>query len=532
MYSILIVDDDTVFRTRMKSLLDWEKAGYTIIDEARNGKEAIEKIEAFEPDIVITDISMPIINGVELIDYVKRFKNNTSIIALSGYNDFHYVRSSLKNGAEDYLLKNQLSIEKLLDVLDSAVKRLAPKTKDRPDKAITGTDTLIQEFLLLLISGCAGSREDVELRLKRLHMDDLLQGLIVAVAEPDNNELINNLNESDYYKFLYSVSSIMKESVSSDYGIVVTIIGRNRILVLIPAIKNNLSLFKENYHQILSQMNNNVMRFLNEPVSFGVSDICTDIMEISYYYEQAVKALVENRFRGKSNFIAEVSDKPEADKIITLDISDEKALLDSLRGIGNFTPDAVINRIFDKFSNCSSEDIQLVLAELINILIRETRANDLSLDKAFKQNDLNYQKAIKSMNILELKDWFAKRYCELYECMQRIQTCRQYNEHTRKAIYYIEENYCRNISLSDIAEAINVNSSYLSRLFKNDTGQNIIEYLNKIRMDKAASLIDEGKYSLKEISYKVGIQNYNYFFKLYKKYFGITPLEHKKKDSN
>ena len=73
MYSILIVDDDTVFRTRMKSLLDWEKAGYTIIDEARNGKEAIEKIEAFEPDIVITDISMPIINGVELIDYVKRF---------------------------------------------------------------------------------------------------------------------------------------------------------------------------------------------------------------------------------------------------------------------------------------------------------------------------------------------------------------------------------------------------------------------------------------------------------------------------
>ena len=160
MYSILIVDDDTVFRTRMKSLLDWEKAGYTIIDEARNGKEAIEKIEAFEPDIVITDISMPIINGVELIDYVKRFKNNTSIIALSGYNDFHYVRSSLKNGAEDYLLKNQLSIEKLLDVLDSAVKRLAPKTKDRPDKAITGTDTLIQEFLLLLISAApaAGMR--------------------------------------------------------------------------------------------------------------------------------------------------------------------------------------------------------------------------------------------------------------------------------------------------------------------------------------------------------------------------------------
>src|SRR5690554_5252514 len=98
MYSILIVDDDTVFRTRMKSIIDWEKAGYTIITEARNGKEAIEKIETFEPDIVITDISMPIIDGVELIDYVTKYKKDTSIIALSGYNDFHYVRSSLLNG--------------------------------------------------------------------------------------------------------------------------------------------------------------------------------------------------------------------------------------------------------------------------------------------------------------------------------------------------------------------------------------------------------------------------------------------------
>lgn len=121
MYSILIADDDTAFRTRMKSLINWEKEGYIIIDEARNGKEAIEKIESLEPDIVITDICMPVINGVELIDYVAKFKKNISIIALSGYNDFNYVRDSLINGAEDYLLKNQLSPDKLLQVLNSAV---------------------------------------------------------------------------------------------------------------------------------------------------------------------------------------------------------------------------------------------------------------------------------------------------------------------------------------------------------------------------------------------------------------------------
>lgn len=531
MYSILIVDDDTVFRTRMKSIIDWEKAGYTIITEARNGKEAIEKIETFEPDIVITDISMPIIDGVELIDYVTKYKKDTSIIALSGYNDFHYVRSSLLNGAEDYLLKNQLNTNKLLDVLDSAAKKLSSRKRDNPEQTFVNADTLIQEFLLLLISGCAGSREEVHLRLQRLQVEDLMQGVAVAVAEPDNTELIKNLSESEYYKFLYSVSSIMKESVSSDSGTVITIIGRNRVLILVPINNNSLSLFKENFHRTLTQMNSNVVRFLGESMSFGVSDFCRDIMELPYYYEQAAKALVANRFQGKSSFIAEVSNEPKTKKILTLDITDEKDIVDSLRGKSDFTSDVVINRVFNKFENCNSEDIQLVLAELFNIIIREMRDNNLSPDKIFQQNELNYQEIIKTMNIQELKDWFIKRYYKLHQCLLHVQTYKRYNENTRNAIYYIEENYFRNISLNKIAAAININSSYLSRLFKNDTGLNVIEFLNKIRVEKAVSLIDEGKYSLKEISYKVGIKNYNYFFKLFKKIIGVTPNEYKKQDN-
>jgi len=512
----------------MRSIIDWEKSGYAIIAEARNGKDAIEKIESLVPDIVITDISMPIINGVELIDYVKRFKKDISIIAVSGYNDFHYVRGSLINGAEDYILKNQLNPDKLLGVLDSAVKKLTFERNNRQQQVSVCTDTLIQEFLLLLISGCAGSREEVNTRLWRLQMDSLTKGFVVAVAEPDNYELINNLSDNEYYKFLCSISSIMKESTSSDSGIVITIIGRNRILILVPAVNSNLSLFKENYFRTLTHMKNNVMKFLGEPLSIGVSDFCRDIMELSYYYEQAVNILIENRFQGKLNFLAQVRNEPETTKIITLDITDEKALLDSLRGKCDFTPDSVINKIFDNFRNCNSEDIQLVLAELLNIIIREMRDNNISSDKIFQQTDFNYQKLFKSMNISELKEWFAERFLRLYQCLLQIQAYRHYNENTRKAIYYIEENYHRNISLNDIASAINVNSSYLSRVFKNDTGQNVIEYLNKIRLDKAVSLINEGKYTIKEISYKVGIQNYNYFFKLYKKFTGTTPSEYKK----
>lgn len=528
MYSVLIVDDDTVFRTRLKSLINWEKEGYVVIAEARNGKEAIEKMESLEPDIVITDISMPIINGIELIDYVAKFRKNTSIIAVSGYNDFNYVRDSLINGAEDYLLKNQLSAGRLIEVLRAAVRKLDSKNREEP---VFSEESLIQEFLLLMISGCIRSREEIESRLRKLHLEPLLQGLAVAVAEPDNGGLINNLDEDEYYKFIYSLSSIMKETVSPESEIVITIIGRNRILILFPLTSYNIGLFKDDCRKILARIKDNIMRLLGESVSFGVSDLCKDIIKLPYYYEQAVKNLEGNRFQGKTGFIAETEIAQAENRILTLDITDEKDLLDALKGKGEYTPAEVIKRIFDRFDNCSSEDIQLVLAELLNILIREIQANNLSPEETFQENEINYQKVIKSMNIPELKDWFSDKYCKLQRCLSNLRTFRHYNENTQKAICYIEKNYSRDISLNDIADALNVNSSYLSRIFKNDTGQNIVEYLNKIRIEKAASLINEGKLPLKEIAFNVGIQNYYYFFKLYKKFTGITPGEYKKKDT-
>ncbi len=159
------------------------------------------------------------------------------------------------------------------------------------------------------------------------------------------------------------------------------------------------------------------------------------------------------------------------------------------------------------------------------------RANNISDDTVLQQDELNYRTIINTMNIPELKDWFIEKYRRLYQCLLRYRTFTHYNENTKKAIDYIEKYFYRNISLSDIAAAINVNSSYLSRVFKNDTGFNITDYLNKTRVEKAISLIDDGKYPLKVISYKVGIQNYNYFFKLFKKFIGVTPSEYKKQDS-
>jgi two-component system response regulator YesN len=124
---------------------------------------------------------------------------------------------------------------------------------------------------------------------------------------------------------------------------------------------------------------------------------------------------------------------------------------------------------------------------------------------------------------------FAGIYQRLDQFIKKSLFTSRYNENTKKSIDYMERNFCSRVTLGDIAKAVSVNSSYLSRLFKNDTGINAMDYLNKIRMENSARLIREGKASLKGIADEVGIQNYNHFFKLFKKYHGITPGEYKQK---
>lgn len=146
-YTVLLVDDDAVFRAHMKSLMDWESEEFTIVSEAHNGKEAIESIETVgSPDIVITDMSMPVINGVELIDYLSEYHKEIQIIALSAYNDFNYVRDSLKNGALDYLLKNQLNKDQLLEILRTAAGKISGKNGRKSHGPTVSSEKSEQEF--------------------------------------------------------------------------------------------------------------------------------------------------------------------------------------------------------------------------------------------------------------------------------------------------------------------------------------------------------------------------------------------------
>lgn len=529
-YTILLVDDDAVFRAHMKSMIDWESEGFTIIAEARNGKEAIECLEKVKPDVVITDMSMPVMNGVELIDYLSEYHQDMQVLALSGYNDFNYVRDSMKKGAMDYLLKDQFDEKQCRAALKSVNQKLSGSTGTGRTQFVS-RERQEQEFVLLLLSGCAGNKDEISRRMNELNLQSLGKGIIVAVTELDEETYKDTLTESEYYRFMYSVKSILQESSYSYSGAHVVLIGRCRMLVLIPVAGISFSNSQNQYRRMLTEMQNNVKLFLNESISFGVSNLCRDISELPHYYEQAGKALETKHFQGKKSFIAEITNELQIKKIAIVDIKVEQRIYAALNHSINDTPGVIIRELFDGFisNGCDADDVQMVLAGLLNITSKVMQDNHLSTMEVFRVESLSNDMLHMFSTLPEIKEWYACAFDRLGTLLQQNKEIRQYNENTRKAIDFVHKNYSKRISLKDIAQEVNVNSSYLSRLFKNDTGVNIVDYLNNVRLDKAADLIHEGSIPLNRIADSVGIQSYNHFFKLFKDHYGITPGEYKQK---
>lgn len=529
-YTILIVDDDAVFRAQMKSIMNWEEEGFTIIAEARNGKEAIESIEKVKPDIVITDMSMPVMNGVELIEYLSEYHQEVQVIALSAYNDFNFVRDSMKKGAVDYLLKDQFDESQCRFILKSVSQKLSQRT-DAAQRTKKSRERLEQEFILLLLSGCAGNQEEISSRLRELNLENIQDGVIVAVAELDNQTYKKALDQNEYYRFMYSIKSILQESSHLCRGTHVVMIGHSRMLMLIPVSGFSFQNFQNLCRRMLTEMQHNVKLFLNENISFGVSGLCKDISELPIYYEQVGELLEKEHFHGKKAFIAEVTNELQNRKIAFLDMKIEQNIYDALNHRTNENVVSIIGKLFDDFirDGYNKEDIQMVLAELLNIATKVMQDNQLPTMQVFSVQNLSNDILLSFNTLPQIKEWYMSVFEKLDTLLQQRKVIERYNENTRRAIDYMNKNYSAKISLKDIARELHVNRSYLSRLFKSDTGVNIIDYLNTVRLEKAADLIRKGSIPLNCIANSVGIQSYNHFFKLFKDHYGITPGEYKQK---
>lgn len=538
---VLIVDDDYMARTHIKSLVNWNKEGFEICGEAANGKTAIEIIKKEAPDIVITDMSMPVFDGASLIKYLEHNYPDIRAIAISGYDDFDYVRKSMKHGAVDYILKHRLDSPTLMEVLNVARSAILEERNNKTNndklkkQLVESREVLRQHFIKQLVLGAINNQKEIVEKSKDLNMKLDAQNLVLAVSEIDDFYLLQEkFSAKEVNKLVSSMLNICTEILREkefDGAYVGHMEDGRFVFVFSFGNRRSESYMYQQSITTIERIRVSINRYLNITASFCVSRVFYNILEISQIYKDTLAALQSKFFIGKDKIIQESLQAQFNDEYITLDINDEKNIVTALKTINSEEVKQHINRIFDKVikRRGSYKSVQMICIELINIINRVAMEVGIDVKTVYSDSEIPYEKMKKYETIEEVKEWILSIYKRMISLIQIFNINSEYTEPTKKAMLFIHKNYANNISLSDAAEYLGLNPSYLSRVFKEDCGLGFVEYLNRVRIEHAKWLIEKGGIKLKDVVSEVGFNNYTYFFKVFRRINKMTPLEYEEK---
>ena len=520
---ILIVDDELLVRVGLKSTLNWEEHGFLLVGEAKNAKEAIEIFDKHNPEILLTDISMPGLNGLELIHLLREKNPNLQSIILTHYEDFHYAREAVSLGVRDYIVKSNLTPERLLKVLKDAevqIRKLpenrdpyfgdsTPVRRDNPEKALSS--------LLFREGRVQGAIEALSDSIKHdLPMDSYQMALVSLNLNLNENFQLNTRQK----EMIEDVSS--QVLMECPYPAIHTVY-RNEIVFLFnfDSLVNSSGL-DDKITKYMNQIKLNLKKYLNYYLMIGISRLSRNIYDCQELYIEARTACKQAFF--KSNHISvyrKESEKqftshqlPEQNLLFPLIKSNRKQEL--MQYIGDFIHQAseledfdYLKKVFDTFLDQAAlflEEIQIHSED-------EILANRLNKNDFYSLFDIE---AVR-MHIVNLYNTI------LDSSIENIPVQNSYI--VRKSIDYIDSHFNENISLNNLARNAEVSRSYLSFLFKQELGLNFSHYLTQTRIRNAKDMLIHSNMKIYEIADKVGFDSPYYFSKVFKETTGETCKE-------
>lgn len=521
MLQLLVVDDDALMCNQLAALLDWEQLGIEIAAYASDGQEAAEALQNHEIDLVLTDMDMPKMNGVELIEHINIHYPHIHVIALSAYDDYHYVRGSMKYGAHDYVLKSRLSKETMENLIFEIIKK-DRALGDMKDHVSLTYDQLLESFFMRLLKTDDFDRTQIGNIVNNLNIKfnrDCLAVMLVDYYAGEEDETL--------YRSLYHMcQQILQEA---DF-VQAMKMEKSRFCFI-------LSLKKENSQaQALKKLEtwgrtliNNGKKFFNVSLKISISDLCGDIIHLKHYYDQAAEQssiffYEENRefvcpwtyVRKKENTSgpAAFPDRKNCKKMIS------EGQVEELK--------QVWARFFEQVrrTRMPIPELSQGLKEAMNWIL--LIAEEQGIKKTYLLNGKDHPDVepdtIKSLT--QWEDLLQALFNRLSEALCPDFESENYHKYTKYILKKIHTQYSDPLSLTDLSDELGVSAAYLSNTFKNDVGTGFNEYLNKLRIEKVIEAIRNGDGKLKEIVERAGFQNYNYFFKVFKEYTGVTPAQY------
>ncbi len=521
MLKVLIADDEVLVRIGLKSVICWEEYGFQLLEDARDGKEAIEIILRDKPDILLTDIKMPKMDGIEVIRWIKNNNMDIDTVVLSCYDSFELVKEAMKLGASDYIRKLSMKPNDLINILlqlkEGIVKRrmqVGEHTEDSIQIKVN-FDLLKNEFFSSLIKE-ESNKDNYKLESKLKTNWDSGYSICIHIdayefVVKQNNKLaiLNSSLKSICEQVLkkFDICGEVFHLEKDEFGIVVN---------------GNIKEHQEIPGILQKEISNN----MNISTSFGIGPTFVGKQGFveSYKLARNIRFL---KFYNNRGFICTIDKLPDISKKFTFHTTTHPniELADALDSRQAETAIKILDNIFCEIRNCGYLHIEIVkkiALELLSVFTNVSNKYDCKMDDLFDNEDeLPYRRIVATEFLQDLQDWFRIFVVRFIEYLEHTRKTR-YSQLIQDAFDYISRNINSSLSLSEVSKEINTSDAYLSFLFKKETGKNFTGYVNELKVKLAKDLLTKGML-VYEVSERLGFDNSNYFSKVFKKYTGITP---------
>ena len=517
-YRVVLVDDEPIILRSLRAAIPWNELQLDIVGEARNGEAALHLISETSPHIIISDIRMPVIDGITLMKEVLSRNSKLIFIFISGYGEFEYAREALRQGAFDYLLK-PIDHDELTDMLTRARARLySQKENDQLLHSVEMLSILARERMFAELT--LGNPRPLQ-QLHWLENSELEGEYFMAVVQLDDYaSLTAKWSSEEKRLWLFAIRNITEEWSMENGGMTVFPFHNGEWIILFPGSLNDQK------RSLGENLILGIKRYSKLSCSVGISRSTQGIDQLSSIYPLAAKALYQRFYSGQAGVYMDEEGLLPDSREIKYPKELEAALMDSIRTLNMES----MLRQFDEMAEYietqafPKEIAERLITEMTVVLYRQFEHLNLLVDWTL-DGLLSKLHTLETLNemIEALKQEFRQWMLESNKTLTR----EDGRSVIDKVIRYIDSNYHKDLSIEEVSELADLSISHFCTMFKQISGYTFLEYVTYCRMEKAKYMLQNSNVKVYQIAPLVGYQDSRYFTQVFKRATGKTPTEYR-----
>lgn len=515
MYKLIIADDEKIIRMGLKNVVDWEELGFEILEIFADGKEIIEYLDYLTPDVILTDIKMSQVSGLDVAQYVFEHKLPCKVVLISGYQEFKLAVQGLKYGAEDYLLK-PTNVESIVETFTKLKSQLditreerekEKAERERMEEAIP----LLEErfFADLVLGGVVDSRGYIKSRINIIYPDLEVDHSVCFLADiiiRNYDYFMETVWEYGYDQLELNLTNFFRIYKNPYFFHIVYKSGN---LLEVVGIHSGETVTVEDGHRAMAELLGELEQNFHFQADYEMRHMYESIFDMGRLKEETGRSRT-----GRENNCRQTE---EQKKLIMSNIS-----------IGNIVmAQNLFHRVLEEVDHLSVAERNNTVIDILSTMSDVIGEINGKLAQSLQQY-FNYSLLVSMSQIEEIQE-----YCDrIFDRIRVAEEKKEYydtNSLIKKAKNYIQENLYRDVSQEETANQLFICPSYLSRLFKKQTGENFTQYVTRVKMDKAIELLNDPKYKTYQVGEILGYKTPRYFSRLFRMQTGMNPSEYRRK---